>query len=201
MTTYPVSLALFDFLPNIAFLIGGFYVVKIVLMRAGKRYSWLAAAGTLLVFLGGFLKATWKLLYAANIADIQWMSQIQFILVGIGFLGLCIAVFLMGRSEQVVIKGGTMLVLLPWKIPFIVLMILTSLGVEGSLASLAFRRGEKLSGAAFAVGVLGILAMGALTGADQTIPLQWITEAVNLIGQSGFMLGSILLHKDFKIKG
>jgi len=31
--------------------------------------------------------------------------------------------------------------------------------------------------------------------------MQWIEEAVNPIGQLGFMLGSILLYRDFKAKG
>jgi hypothetical protein len=58
-----------------------------------------------------------------------------------------------------------------------------------------------LAGAAFAIGVMGLLAMGALASAEQTIVMQWIEESVNTIGQGGFMFGSILLYRDFKEKG
>jgi len=48
---------------------------------------------------------------------------------------------------------------------------------------------------------MGILAMGALASAEQTITMQWIEESINTLGNSGFMLGSILLHKNFKKQG
>jgi hypothetical protein len=201
METYPVSLALVDFLPNIAFLVGAYFLVKTARMCSGTHVGRMLMGGTLLVFLGGFLKATWKLLYAAEIADIQWMSQIQFILLGFGFLAVCVTVIYMVRKSKKPVKGGIVLGMAIWKLPFLFLMTLTSIGAEGILAYIAFRRGEKLAGAAFAVGVMGLLAMGSLASAEQTIAMQWIEESINTVGNCGFMLGSILLHRDFVSKG
>ncbi len=201
METYPISLALFDFLPNIAFLVGAFYLVKTAYICRGGRCARMLMAGTLLVFLGGFLKAAWKLLYAANLADIQWMSQAQFILLGIGFLAMCVSVILMARGKKGLPKGGMLLAMAPWKIPFLFVMTLTSLGAEGILAYIAFKRNVVPAAIGFILGVMGILAMGALASAEQTVAMQWIEETVNTIGQSGFMVGSILLHRDFKNRG
>jgi hypothetical protein len=198
METYPLSLALFDFVPPLAFLVGAFFLVRTCLMCRGKLSGSIMLAGTLLVFLGGFLKATWKLLYAANVADIQWMSQGQFVFSAIGFLGMCVVVIDMVRGRQKIPAGGAVFAMAAWKIPFLFVMTVSSLGAEGTLASLAFRRKAPLAAVGFIVGVLGILAMGALAGAEQTIPMQWVAELVNAIGQAGFMVGCIFLYRNFK---
>ena len=56
--------------------------------------------GSTLVFAGGFLKATWKLLYTLGIADIQIFSTIQFILLAPGFLALLVTVILYFGSDR-----------------------------------------------------------------------------------------------------
>ena len=203
METYPLSLAVFDFLPTLIFLTGAYFLVRIGLLCRGKPTGRMIMAGTLLVFLGGFLKATWKLLYAAEVADIQWMSQGQFVLSAIGFLGMCVAVILMarGRKKTDIAKAGPVLAMAAWKIPFLFVMTVASLGAEGILASMAFRRKATLAAAGFIIGVLGILAMGGLASAEQTLAMQWVEESVNAVGQLGFMTGCIFLHRDFKAAG
>jgi hypothetical protein len=203
MQSYPISLALFDFVPTFAFLVGAFYLVKTCLICSNRPNSRMLMAGTLLIFVGGFSKALWKFLVAAEIADIPWLGEIQFIFAGIGFLGMCVAVIYMvrGRKQAPASPAGTMLAMAGWKIPFLFIMTVSSLGAEGILAYLAFRRKLRLAGAAFVIGVLGLLGMGALASAEQTIAMQWIAESVNTIGQSGFMVGSILLHRDYKTRG
>ena len=201
METYPISLALFDFVPTFAFLVGAFYLVKTAIICRGKPNSRMLMGGALLVFLGGFTKALWKFMVAVEFANIFWLSQLQFILSGIGFLGMCVAVIYMVRGQRKVQSSGVVAAMAMWKIPFLFIMTLSSLGAEGILAYLAFKRGLKMAGAAFAIGVMGLLAMGSLASAEQTIAMQWIEEGVNTVGQLGFMFGSIFLHRDYKEKG
>ena len=201
METYPVSLALFDFIPTLAFLTGAFYLVRTGVLCRGKPCGRMVMAGGLLVFLGGFFKATWKLLYTTGVADIQWMSQGQFVLSSIGFLGVFIAVLYMVRSKKKAAPGGTVLAMAAWKIPFLFVMTVTSLGAEGILAYMAFKRKVPLAAAGFIVGVLGILAMGAMASAEQNLTMQWIEEGINTLGQLGFMTGCILLYQNFKTAG
>ena len=201
METYPVSLALSDFIPTLAFLTGAFYLVRTGVLCRGKPCGRMVMAGGLLVFLGGFFKATWKLLYTTGVADIQWMSQGQFVFSSIGFLGVFIAVLYMVRSKKKAAPGGTVLAMAAWKIPFLFVMTVTSLGAEGILAYMAFKRKAPLAAVGFIVGVLGILAMGAMASAEQSLTMQWIEEGINTLGQLGFMTGCILLYQDFKAAG
>jgi heme/copper-type cytochrome/quinol oxidase subunit 2 len=154
-------------------------------------------AGALLIFLGGFLKATWKLLYAAEVADVQWMSQIQFILVAPGFVALLVAVILIARGRKKT-RGTTLLTILPWKIPFLALMTLASMGANGILTYISFKQGAKLAAVGFIVSFLCLVGMGAMASGEQTLAKQWIEESINALGQLGFMLGSILLYRNFK---
>lgn len=201
MASFPLSLALFDFVPPLAFLVGAFYLVKISFICRGSPTARMVMAGTLLVFLGGFFKATWKLLYTTGSADIQWMSQGQFVFSAIGFLAMGIAVIRMARGRRRETPGPVILSMAMWKIPFLFVMTVASLAAEGILAYIAFQRKAWLAAAGFVVGVLGILAMGASASGEQTIAMQWIEEGINTVGQLGFMFGSIFLYRDFKRAG
>ncbi|HTX90497.1 MAG TPA: hypothetical protein VMC09_04690 [Anaerolineales bacterium] len=198
METYPLLLVLFDFLPTFAFLAGGLYLVRMVRLGRGKSMGWLALAGVLLVFAGGFSKALWKLMVTAASVDLQWLAQVQFVLSAIGFLGLFGAVLSLVRRDG---KGGPVLAIASWKIPFLFVMTVASLGAEGILAYLAFKRKVLPAAVGLVLGVLGILGMGALASADQTLAMQWVEETVNTIGQLGFMLGCIFLYRDCKTAG
>jgi len=200
MESYPILLALFDFLPIAAFLVGVIFLVKTARLGGSKRASWMMLAGGLLVFLGGFTRALWKLLIAAHIADIFWLGQAQFILSSPGFLVMCLAMISMTRRTSA-LKGGVVLAMAPWKIPLLAVMLISSLGLDGILAYASFRRGLKTAGTAFVIATLGLLAMGALSSAEQTITMQWVAETVNTFGQSAFMLGNILLHRDALKRG
>jgi hypothetical protein len=196
METYPLSLALFDFLPNIAFLIGAYFLVRIAITQRSSACGRMAMAGSLLVFLGGFLKATWKLLYTVNVGDIQWMSQIQFILVAPGFLALLITAILTARGKKKVTMP--IMAMAAWKIPFLTIMTLSSMGAQGILTYMAFQRHARLAAVGFVIAFLCLVGMGAMASGEQTLARQWIEESVNTIGQLGFMMGSILLHQNYK---
>jgi hypothetical protein len=192
-----IYLALFDFVPNLAFLSGAYYLVRVVYLARGKACSGLALAGAGLILLGGFLQATWKLLYTTGAADVRWMSNLQFVLLAPGFVALLIAVILLARRSG---KKTTppMLGLAPWKLPFLIVMTLASLIAQGLLAYVAFRRRAYAAGAGFVVAFFCLLAMGGMAGGEQTIAMQWIEESVNAAGQIAFAAGSFLLYRDFK---
>lgn len=194
--TYSIGLALLDFVPNIAFLVGAFFLVKIALLVRGTKCSRMVMAGSLLIALGGILKATWKLLYAANVGDFQLMSQAQFVLVAPGFLAILVAVIILARKSAKTVMP--VLALAGWKMPFLFVMTLCSLGAQGILAYISFQRKAKLAAVGFIIAFMGLLAMGGLASAEQTVAMQWIEESINSLGQIGFMFGSILLFNNYK---
>lgn len=194
--TYSIPLALVDFIPNIAFLIGAFFLTRIVLLEKMRTDGFILTVGAILVFLGGSLKAIWKLLYSAGVADLTLLSEAQFILLAPGFLAMLIPVIRLAQGK-VQATSTVLPAMAIWKIPLLVVMTLCSLGVQGILTHLAFKRGVRLAGYGFAVSAIGIVTMAVMASGEQTIVRQWIEEGVNTIGQSGFMLGSFWLYKDF----
>ena len=195
--TYPLVLALYDFVPVVLFLIGAIFLVRTSIRMCGFRCGRLAIAGVLLIFIGGILKAIWKLLYTIGMGNFQLLSESQFPLVAPGFLILLIAVLMMARSDREtrVTNAALLLIMATWKIPFLIVMTLTSMGVQGILTYVSFQRKKKLAAAGFIVAFLGLVGMGALASGEQTLAMQWIEQSVNTVGQLGFMIGSILLHR------
>ena len=196
--TYPLALAMYDFVPVAFFQIGAIFLVRTSTRMCGLRCSRLAIVGSLLIFLGGFLKAIWKLLFTIGVGDYQWLSESQFPLVAPGFLVLLIAVIMMARSDREArtINAASILLMATWKIPFLIVMTLTSMGVQGILTYVSFQRKAKLAAAGFIVAFLGLVGMGAMASGEQTLARQWIEQSVNSVGQLGFMVGSILLHQN-----
>jgi len=196
--TYPLVLALYDFVPVAFFFIGAIFFVRMARLMCSIRCGRLATAGSVLVFLGGFLKAIWKLLYTVGVGDFQLLSESQFVLLAPGFLALLVVVIWMARRERVVKErdAAIMLAMATWKIPFLIVMTLASMGVQGILTYTSFRRGANFAAAGFIVAFLCLVGMGAMASSEQTLAKQWIEQSINTVGQLGFMLGSILLHKN-----
>jgi hypothetical protein len=202
METIPVSLALFDFIPVAIFFIGAFYLVRIALHLRGSRCGRMAVAGALLIGTGGLLKAIWKLMYAMGVADVRWMSEVQFALVAPGFLALLIVAILIARKQKPKEKydrfppASPLLAIAAWKIPLLAVMTLASMGAQGILTYMAFRRGARVAAVGFIVAFLCLVGMGAMASGEQSVAKQWIEESVNTLGQVGFAVGSILLHRN-----
>lgn len=197
METYTLPLALLDFVPNIAFLIGAYFLVQTVMLARGQPCSRMCMAGSLLVFSGGMLKATWKLIFTLGIADIQWMSQIQFILLAPGFLALLVTAILLARTRPLEAPAIAM-AMAAWKIPLLAIMTLSSLGAQGILTHISFQRKARLAAYLFILAVLCMLGMsGMASGSEQTVAAQWIEESMNSIGQIAFAAACWLLYRNY----
>lgn len=81
-----LELALFDFIPNFIFLTGSYYLFCIARLVCTKSCQWLVLIGSVMIFLAGFLKATWKLVYSLGWENILWMRDIQYPLMAPGYL-------------------------------------------------------------------------------------------------------------------
>ena len=120
---------------------GAFFLVRMARLARGRHCAWLMTSGALLVFLGGTLKAIWKLLYARGLGDVRVFSEAQFVLLAPGFLLLLASMVMLMRNDRPVAKGGgrqTVLALAVWKIPFLIVTTLCSIGAYGLLSYMAF---------------------------------------------------------------
>jgi hypothetical protein len=193
--TYTLELALFNFIPNIVFLIGAYYLIGITSKVCAKSCKWLALIGSLLIVLAGMLKAIWKLLFTLGWANILWMSDIQFVLMAPGYLMVFIAVILLACNLRSKYESLPALLMAGWKIPFLAVMTLASLGTHVVLIYLSLKHGSRLGAISFLIGLIFLLSMGALASGEQTIARQWLEEWINAFAQTGFAIGAWLLYQ------
>lgn len=197
--SYSVFMALMDYLPVFCFIIGVYFLSKIFFFNHQPNFGWMVVIGGALIFWGGGLQATWKLFKALDIGDYQWMSQGQFVFMALGYTFLFISVFsfLKSNNSSNNISFTAMLI---WKIPFLVIMTLASLGTYGVLAHIAFRQRKVFSAISFLIAFIGVILLGSMANQQQTIFMQWIEQSVNSLANFGFAIGSYQLFRDFYFK-
>jgi hypothetical protein len=197
--TYSLGMALFDFTPVVFFLVGGLYLAKIVFSSLQKHLGWVFISSVLLIFLGGALKATWKLLFCLNICDIQWMSEAQFVLMSIGFVGMLIPILSLARYDKQ--KNSQIVVAMAlWKIPLLLIMTLASLGVYATLALISNRKHLRWTAVGFMIPFFGVILMGFLASRSQTVGLQWIEQSLNSVINISFAISSYTLCRNMAVQ-
>lgn len=151
--------------------------------------------GGILVFSGGALQASWKLMMSLDIANVSWMSQGQFVFMSFGYLMLLIPTLSLIKTHKKDLVSLSAMV--AWKIPFLLVMTLASLGTYGILAYISIRRRLGVAAFGFIFAFLGVILLGGMASQLQTIGLQWIEQSVNSLANLGFALGSFHLFRDF----
>ncbi len=193
--TYTLGLALLDYIPSLAFVTGAWFLVRFAYLIRGKFSAQLMAIGSGMVFLGGLLKATWKLLLSIHIADIRVFDEALFVLQAPGFSLMMVASILIIQSE--VLRGVGISVISTWKIPLLIVMTFASLGMYGILAFLSYRRRIHTAAWCFIFTILITLGMaGMASRGEQSVVRQWIEEGINVLGQISFALGSWLVSRE-----
>ena len=188
-------MALMDFVP--VFLFGAAAVLlQRDLYNKMPKYSFACfAAGTINVFIAGFLKALWKLLYAAGLCDFQVFNTMFLPTQSIGFLlaGLGIVIMFFGKKSAVLAAAppvfrGTML--------FIPMMVFGLAAICASLSVLAFRLKKKSAAILFVLNLVFCMGMGYLASRDgSSAAMNWIEQSVNCFGQAFLLWGALILHR------
>ena len=98
-----IPMALVDYIPVIFFAMSGMLLLRGLYRAMSKGAYALLAAGVLMIVCAGFFKATWKLLYAANICDFEKLNQVFFPMQATGFVlaGLAMVSLLVFRQTKV----------------------------------------------------------------------------------------------------
>ena len=192
-----VGMALVDYIPVFLFLIAAVLLQRYLYAQMSKGAYALFCGGTIMIFMAGFLKATWKLLYGAGICDFARLNQMFFPVQSIGFLlaGIAVVGLLTVNQREVhaysaapVLFSGTMI--------FVALMSLGCLMMNVGLAVLSARKGRKGAAGLFLLAFVLMLGMGYLSSKDFTqAGMNWIAQGVNLLGQGCFLGGTLMLSK------
>ena len=195
MYDFSVPMALVDYIPVLFFGYAAALLQRDLYPHMRKSCFALFAAGTINVFCAGVCKATWKLLYAANVCDFTALNtmflpvqSIGFLLIGMGLLGM----FFHQKS--------TVLLAAPpvFKGTFVFIgMMVAGLGCMcGCLSVIAARMKKVPAIVLFVLAFLGSMGMGYMSSHDSTSALiNWIEQGINTFSQGCLMAGVILLDK------
>jgi hypothetical protein len=193
-----LALCLLDCVPNLGFLIGGYFLVRITRLTERRLTTVLMVGGVAFVFLGGALQLVRKVLHIVLlVGDYRFLGDLQFVLLAPGFVMMLVSVIMVAKMEEPSQKTLVAAMAL-WKIPLLAVMTLCALGLQGVLAYLSSRRGVRFARAMFVVAAVTILALAGLAGGEQTVTRQWTEESINSLGQVAFATGSYLLYRRYR---
>jgi hypothetical protein len=197
MKDFSISMALVDYIPVLLFTVAVILLMSDLYNKMSKTAFALFAAGAINVASAGALKATYKLLYAANICDFEALNAMFFPVQSLGFLLAGIGMILMLCQKQ---KSATLLGVAPpvfsGTFVFVGLMV-AGLGLmDVVLCILSAKMKMPWLIALFGLSFVCSLGMGYLSAQDfAQASLNWIAEGVNVVGQGTLLLGVYLLHK------
>ena len=195
MYEFSVPMALVDFVPVALFGAAAVLLQRDLYNKMAKYAFACFAAGTINIFIAGFLKALWKLLYALGVCDFHVLNTMFLPTQSLGFLlaGLGILI-MMGQRKKVMLAAtpplfsGTFL--------FVGMMVLGLGAICGSLATLAVRMKKKALVPVFFLCFLCYMSMGYLASRDSaSVAMNWIEQGVNTLGQVLLLWGVLSLHK------
>ena len=195
MYHFSIPMALMDFVPVLFFGVAAVLLQKDLYARMGRDAFALFAAGTINIFAAGFLKALWKLLYAAGICDFALLNSMFLPVQSIGFLmagaGILLAVICKRRGMTAVAPA-----VFSGSVIFISMMVLGLGAICTCLSIIAVRMKKKSAMILFALAFLCSMGMGAMSGQDSTQAwVNWTEQTINCVGQCLLMAGVLILHK------
>lgn len=195
---FSVPMALVDYIP--VFLFG--WAVIILIKALGSKFNKiqfaLFSAGTINVFSAGFLKATYKLLYAAGICDFQSLNYMFFPVQSIGFLlaGAAIIWFVLSNNKTKKQINGVVPPVFSGTFLFVGLMCTGLLLLDAALCVISKKIKKSWVMILFIVSFVCSLGMGYLSSQDfEQAAMNWIAECVNIVGQGTLLIGVLVLNK------
>ena len=189
MYDFTIEMALVDYIPVIFFAIAAFILIGDLKNKMGGLNHLIYSLGMIAIAAAGAGKATWKLLIAANIADIQILNELFMPTQSVGFLlaGLGLILMLMAKKNRL---NGVNTFL------FIGMMVAGLALIDTVLAILAAKLKKGGAVALFIISFVCSLCMGYLSSRDFTEAIwNWIAQCVNIVGQLTLLLGAISIHK------
>ena len=196
MYNFTVPMALMDFVPVFFFGVSAVLLLRDLYNKMFKGAYALLAAGSVNVFLAGFCKALWKLLYAANICDFVALEEMFMPVNSLGllFVGLSLIGMLCWKK-----KAGMLSIAPPVfasSMPFIMMMVVGLGGMCAGLSTVAVKMKRKPLMILFILSFGCAMAMGYLSSQDSTLAwVNWTEQGINTVSQLCLMLGTIGLHK------
>ena len=196
MYHFTIPMALMDFVPVVFFGITAALLLRDLYNKMFKGAYTLLAAGSVNVFMAGFFKALWKLLYAANICDFVALEEMFMPVNSLGllFVGLSIVGMLCRKKKSVMLSAAPPVI--ASSIPFIMMMVLGLGGLCAGLSVLSAKMKKGKVKILFILSFVCAMAMGFMSSQDVTLAwVNWVEQSINIISQGCLMAGVIILHR------
>ena len=196
MYHFTVPMALMDFLPVIFFGVTAVLLLQDLYNKMFKGAYALLAAGSINVFMAGFGKALWKLLYAANICDFVVLEKMFMPVNSLGllFVGLSLIGMLCWRKKNVLLSAAPPV--FASSMPFIMMMVIGLGGLCAGLSVVAARMKKVPVMILFILSFVCAMAMGYMSSQDSSQAwVNWAEQGINTVSQLCLMLGTIMLHR------
>ena len=196
MYNFTISMALMDFVPVFFFGVTAVILLRDLYNKMFKGAYALLAAGSVNVFLAGFCKALWKLLYAANICDFVALEEMFMPVNSLGllFVGLALIGMLCWKRKSAMLSVAPPV--FASSMPFIMMMVV---GLGGMCAGLSVVAAKMKKGPVMILFILSFvcaMAMGYMSSQDSTQSwVNWAEQSINCVSQGCLMAGVLLLHK------
>ena len=196
MYNFTIPMALMDYLPVFFFGVTAVLLLRDLYNKMFKGAYALLAAGSVNVFLAGFCKATWKLLYAAGICDFVALEEMFMPVNSLGllFVGLSLIGMLCWKRKGALLSVAP--VPFTSSMPFIMMMVV---GLGGLCAGLSIVSAKMKKAPVMILLILSFvcaMAMGYMSSQDSTQSwVNWAEQSISTVSQASLTLGVIILHK------
>ena len=184
-----VPMALMDFVPVLLFGAAWVILYRDLKNKLDLCTGILLPLGAVIVFLAGFLKATWKMQKALGVSAVELFNKMMFPCQSIGFLLLAAGMLaLMYGKRKSTARSLTMV--------WVMCNVLGALGMSAGLVWVAKRMKVKPAIPLFILTFVLMMMMGYLSSKDfAQASANWIAQSVNTLGQALLLIGAVLLHK------
>ena len=196
MYNFTIPMALMDYVPVIFFGITAVLLLRDLYNKMFKGAYALLAAGAVNVFMAGFCKATWKLLYAAGICDFVALEEMFMPVNSLGllFVGLSLIGMIIWKRKSAVLSVAP--VAFTSSMPFIMMMVVGLGGLCAGLSILSAKMKKAPVMILFILSFVCAMAMGYMSSQDSIQSwVNWVEQSINTVSQLCLMLGVIVLHK------
>ena len=196
MHDFSVAMGLMDFVPVAFFGVSAVLLLRDLYDKMVKGAYALFSAGCINVFMAGFCKALWKLLYAAGLCDFRPLEQMFLPVNSIGllFVGLALVGMLCFRRKTVTL--GVAPVVISGSMVFIMMMVVGLGGMCAALSIVAAKLKKKWLIGLFVLSFVCAMGMGYMSSKDASLAwVNWVEQSINTVSQLCLMLGVIGLHK------
>ena len=196
MHDFSVAMGLMDFVPVVSFAVSAVLLLRDLYNKMAKGIYSLMSAGCINVFMAGFCKALWKLLYAAGICDFQALEQMFLPVNSLGllFVGLALIGMLCFKRRTVALSAAPAVI--GGGLGFIMMMVVGLGGMCAVLSVLAAKLKKKGLIILFVVSFVCAMGMGYMSSQDSSLAwVNWVEQSINTVSQLCLMVGVIGLHR------